>query len=112
MFSRTQALTLVVGAANLALGVMQVLPVTAAQHCVQAVVGMFGIMLARRHHTARLYGMILLFGFGGLFAWQLGRTGDVGGWLPLRMTLSGMVIVLVPRAEQRFAALRDHRDDG
>ncbi|WP_199429897.1 hypothetical protein [Qaidamihabitans albus] len=109
MFSRTQALALVVGAANLALGVMQVFPGSAAQHCLQALVGALGIVLARRHWTARMFGMILLFGFGGALVWHLRHAGELGSWLPLRMAVSGIVITLVPASGRRLLGDRETR---
>lgn len=96
-FGRAQALTLGTGVVNAALAVTQILPLSPAQHWAQMITGLVAMLLAWRPDAARLFGLVLVVGYGGFLVWHVKVTGQFGGWLPLRMVISGTVITVVAR---------------
>ena len=95
--TKPQLMTLFSGLINLLLGVLNVFPLSPAEHLAQVATGVGGIVLAWEPARAKLFGIAVLLGFGLLFLWQVKEsTGWFAGWWPLRMTLTGGAITFMP----------------
>ena len=89
----TQKITLTVGALNLAAAALHLLPLSPVQHWAQLITGVVGLLLAGRADRARLFGLLLVVGYGTMLALDLAAAGSFDAWLPVRMVVSGLVIV-------------------
>jgi hypothetical protein len=90
-------MTLMSGLINLALGALNIFPLSPTEHIAQWATGLGGIALAWSPARARLFGIAVLLGFGALFLWQVKESnGWFVGWWPLRMTLTGGAITFMP----------------
>ena len=95
--TRPQVMAFTSGMINLALGLLNVFPLSPAEHVVQVATGIGGIVLAWQPNRAKLFGIAVLLGFGLLFLWQVRESAAwFAGWWPLRMTLTGGVITFMP----------------
>ncbi|MFC0437654.1 DUF4383 domain-containing protein [Kutzneria buriramensis] len=88
----SQKVTLVVGVLNLAAAALHVLPLSPVQHWAQLATGAAGLLMARSPDRARLFGMLLVVGYGAMLAWDLETATSFGAWLPVRMIASGVAI--------------------
>jgi hypothetical protein len=87
-----QKVALGVGVLNLAAAALHVLPLSPVQHWAQLATGAAGLLLARSPGRARLFGMLLVAGYGAMLAWDLSAGTSFGAWLPVRMIASGIAI--------------------
>jgi hypothetical protein len=100
-----QQVAVAVGVLNLAAAALHVLPLSPVQHWAQMATGAAGLLLARSPGRARLFGMLLVAGYGAMLAWDLGTATSFGAWLPARMIASGIAIeVAAVRTGGRSAA--------
>ncbi|TWP52675.1 hypothetical protein FKR81_10270 [Lentzea tibetensis] len=92
-FTRPQLLTLVAGVLQLALGLLDVFPLSPEYHVLQLGVGALGVVMSIRHDLARMYGLALLLFFG----WMSLGLNEVNaeGFLEVRTAVVGAVITLV-----------------
>lgn len=97
-FTRPQALTLTAGVLQLAFGWLDPFGLNPDYRVVQLGVGVMGIVMAWRLDTARMYGLVLLFGFG-ILAFSLDDI-TTEGFLGVRTALIGLVITLARPAKR------------
>ena len=91
--TRPQVMAFTSGLINLALGLLNVFPLSPMEHIAQVATGLGGIVLAWQPSRAKLFGIGVLVGFGLLFLWQVKQSPSwFAGWWPLRMTLTGGAI--------------------
>ncbi|MEV6713493.1 hypothetical protein AB0M48_15805 [Lentzea sp. NPDC051208] len=97
-FTRPQALTLTAGVLQLAFGWLDLFGLDPNYRVVQLGVGVMGIVMAWRLGLARMYGLILLLGFG-MLAFSLDDV-TAEGFLGVRTALLGLVITLARPAKR------------
>jgi hypothetical protein len=97
-FTRPQALTLMAGVLQLAFGWLDLFGLDPNYRVVQLGVGVMGIVMAWRLGLARMYGLILLLGFG-MLAFSLDDV-TTEGFLGVRTALLGLVITLARPAKR------------
>ncbi|MFD9698465.1 hypothetical protein [Lentzea sp. NPDC059081] len=91
-FTRPQALTLTAGLLQLAFGYLDLFGLDPNYHVIQIGVGVMGVVTAWRLDTARMYGLVLLLGFGMLAFSVDDVTAE--GFLEIRTALIGLLITL------------------
>ncbi|HEX7307526.1 hypothetical protein [Lentzea sp.] len=91
-FTRPQVLTLTAGVLQLAFGWLDLFRLDPNYHIIQIGVGVMGIVMAWRPDTARMYGLVLLLGFG-ISAFSLDDVTPEG-FLQIRTAVIGLVITL------------------
>jgi hypothetical protein len=97
-FTRPQALTLAAGVLQLAFGWLDLFKLDPSYRVVQLAVGVMGIVMAWRLDAARLYGLVLLLGFGVLALRLHELTPE--SFLQVRTALIGLVITLARPAKR------------
>ncbi|WP_394613481.1 hypothetical protein JNUCC0626_26545 [Lentzea sp. JNUCC 0626] len=97
-FTRPQALTLTAGVLQFALGWFDVFGLDPNYHVIQVGVGALGIAMAWRHDLARMYGLLLLLGFG-MLAFSLNDV-TTESFLEVRTALIGLIITLARPAKR------------
>lgn len=106
-FSRAQLLALVVGVFQIVVASVPFLPTAEGSgHYLYIATGVAGVLLARQHRHARLYGVALLLLYGQLFITYAEDTGTMGlpTWETLaygRSALAGVVIAVIPAFKRR-----------
>jgi hypothetical protein len=96
-FTRPQAITLTAGLLQLTFGCFDVFGLDPNYHVVQIGVGVLGVMMAWRHHLARMYGALLLLCFGTL-AFTLNEL-TTEAFLEVRTAFLGLIITLARPAK-------------
>ncbi|WP_433271945.1 hypothetical protein ACQPZF_14595 [Actinosynnema sp. CS-041913] len=105
--SRAQLLALIVGALQVVVALVPVLPLSPGNQTLHVCTGLVGLVLAWKHEYARLYGIALLLVYGKLLITDVDSST---GWLQLptletvaygRTALAGLVIALVPAFGRR-----------
>ncbi|MFD5829648.1 hypothetical protein [Lentzea sp. NPDC060358] len=96
-FTRPQVLTLTAGVLQLAFGWLDLFGLDPDYHVVQIGVGVLGVVMAWRLDTARMYGLLLLLGFG-ISALSLDDV-TAEGFLEVRTALIGLLITLARPAK-------------
>lgn len=97
-FTRPQALALTAGVLQLAFGWLDLFALDPNYRVVQLGVGVMGIVMAWRLGLARMYGLILLLGFG-LLSFSL-HDLTTESFLGVRTALIGLVITLARPAKR------------
>ncbi|SDP24529.1 hypothetical protein [Lentzea jiangxiensis] len=97
-FTRPQALTLVAGVLQLTFGWLDLFDLDPNYRVVQLGVGVMGIVMAWRLAHARMYGLLLLLGFG-MLAFSLDDL-TAEGFMEVRTALIGLVITLARPAKR------------
>lgn len=96
-FTRPQVLTLTAGALQLLFGWLDLFGLDPNYHVIQMGVGALGVAMAWRLQHARMYGLLLLLGFGMLALSSEDVTTE--GFLAVRTALIGLVILLARPAK-------------
>ncbi|MCG8925318.1 hypothetical protein [Lentzea sp. CC55] len=97
-FTRPQALTLVAGVLQLTFGWLDLFGLDPNYRVVQLGIGVMGIVMAWRRTHARIYGLLLLLGFG-MLAFSLDDL-TAESFLEVRTALIGLVITLARPAKR------------
>ncbi|MFD4639659.1 hypothetical protein ACFWN2_20260 [Lentzea sp. NPDC058436] len=97
-FTRPQVLTLAAGVMQLAFGWFDLFGLNPNYRVIQLGVGVMGIVMAWRLDTARMYGLVLLLGFG-MLAFSLDDL-TTESFLEVRTALIGLVITLARPAKR------------
>ncbi|SDG24569.1 hypothetical protein SAMN05216553_106366 [Lentzea fradiae] len=97
-FTRPQVLTLSAGSLQLLFGWLDLFGLDPNYHVIQIGVGVLGLVMAWRLQHARVYGLLLLVGFGMLALSSDDVTTE--GFLAVRTALIGLVILLARPARE------------